>query len=129
MLINISKSHNGRGKISREGKHCKDSFIQIWFSSFTTSFTVTCFLTIYCSVKDLDLICGCDLHTEASVKNFLRSTKRRLQNWNITYFPLSFEVDLEPEGKVFVVITLTGSFTEGKNEFVVVSGICVLLSS
>jgi len=29
-------------------------------------------------------------------------------------FPLLFQVDLEPEGKVFVVITLTGSFTEGK---------------
>ena len=28
--------------------------------------------------------------------------------------PLLFQVDLEPEGKVFVVITLTGSFTEGK---------------
>lgn len=38
-------------------------------------------------------------------------------------------MDLEPEGKVFVVITLTGSFTEGKNEFGVVCGICVLLSS
>ena len=38
-------------------------------------------------------------------------------------------MDLEPEGKVFVVITLTGSFTEGKSEFGVVSGICVLLSS
>ena len=37
-------------------------------------------------------------------------------------------MDLEPEGKVFVVITLTGSFTEGKNEFGMVSGICVLLS-
>lgn len=32
-------------------------------------------------------------------------------------------MDLEPEGKVFVVITLTGSFTEGKNEFGVASGI------
>lgn len=29
-------------------------------------------------------------------------------------------MDLEPEGKVFVVITLTGSFTEGKDEFKVV---------
>lgn len=26
-------------------------------------------------------------------------------------------MDLEPEGKVFVVITLTGSFTEGKDKF------------
>lgn len=41
------------------------------------------------------------------------------------FFFLSFQLDLEPEGKVFVVITLTGSFTEGKNEFWMVSGICV----
>lgn len=33
---------------------------------------------------------------------------------NLLIFPLLFQVDLEPEGKVFVVITLTGSFTEGK---------------
>lgn len=33
---------------------------------------------------------------------------------NLLTFPLLFQVDLEPEGKVFVVITLTGSFTEGK---------------
>lgn len=33
---------------------------------------------------------------------------------NILTFPLLFQVDLEPEGKVFVVITLTGSFTEGR---------------
>lgn len=35
-------------------------------------------------------------------------------------------MDLEPEGKVFVVIALTGSFTEGKNEFWVVSRIYVI---
>ena len=67
-------------KFQERGNIAKDSFIQIWFSSFTASFTVTCFLPIYCSVKDLDLICGCDLRVEASVKNFLRSTKRILQN-------------------------------------------------
>lgn len=33
---------------------------------------------------------------------------------SLLIFPLLFQVDLEPEGKVFVVITLTGSFTEGK---------------
>lgn len=33
---------------------------------------------------------------------------------NLLMLPLLFQVDLEPEGKVFVVITLTGSFTEGK---------------
>lgn len=36
-------------------------------------------------------------------------------------------MDLEPEGKVFVVITLTGSFTEGKDEFWVVYGAHVIL--
>lgn len=37
---------------------------------------------------------------------------KKNQSSNIS-FPF-FQVDLEPEGKVFVVITLTGSFTEGK---------------
>lgn len=36
------------------------------------------------------------------------------QKNNLLMIPLLFQVDLEPEGKVFVVITLTGSFTEGK---------------
>lgn len=38
-----------------------------------------------------------------------------LKETNLLTFPfLFFQVDLEPEGKVFVVITLTGNFTEGK---------------
>lgn len=36
-------------------------------------------------------------------------------------------MDLEPEGKVFVVITLTGSFTEGKKKFWVVFDVCKIL--
>lgn len=38
----------------------------------------------------------------------------RISQNNLLTLPLLFQVDLEPEGKVFVVITLTGSFTEGK---------------
>lgn len=37
---------------------------------------------------------------------------KKTQSSNISF--CFFQVDLEPEGKVFVVITLTGSFTEGK---------------
>lgn len=39
--------------------------------------------------------------------------KPNLLTFSFLFF-FFFQVDLEPEGKVFVVITLTGSFTEGK---------------
>lgn len=58
---------------------------------------------------------------------------KRNQSSNIS-FPF-FQVDLEPEGKVFVVITLTGSFTEGKGVTLpcshseLDSGLCSAISS
>ncbi|PNI83716.1 PRKCH isoform 9, partial [Pan troglodytes] len=42
----------------------------------------------------------------------LPKTLCSLQPWRAAFSQFLSEVDLEPEGKVFVVITLTGSFTE-----------------
>lgn len=65
---------------------------------------IRCLILFFFSIK----VCM-RIYTSSNIIKFLL----QINQSSYISFPF-FQVDLEPEGKVFVVISLTGNFTEGK---------------